>query len=230
MKGVKTPEEILKIKKACVFGDKIYSQILKKIRIGITERELSLEIQRVTKKYKATLSFRPIVAFGKNAYEIHHKPTNLKLRKNHGFIMIDLGTKVNNYCSDMTRTIFFGRASAKQKKIYQTVLEAQKRAMEHVKPNRKAADVDKIARDYIISKGYPSFRHTLGHGIGKKVHEGFRIGPKSKTIFKNGMIFTIEPGIYIKNYGGVRIEDVYYLHNGKVEQLTKSPKKLLELI
>ncbi len=219
----------MKIKKACELGDKVYSQILKKIKIGISERELRLAIIHLIKKNGASLAFRPIIAFGKNASEPHHVATNLKLKKNHGFIKIDLGTKLNGYCSDMTRTVFIGRASEKQKKIYKTVLEAQKKAMDFVKVNRKAFDADKIARDYIIKKGLPPFPHTLGHGIGVRVHEGFRLGPKSKAIFKNGMVFTIEPGIYIKGYGGVRIEDVFYLNKGKLTQLTKSPKNLIEL-
>lgn len=227
---VKTPEEVLKIKKACKLGDKVYSQILEKIRIGISEQELRLAIIHLIKKNGASLSFRPIIAFGKNASEPHHVATNLKLQKNHGFIKIDLGTKVNGYCSDMTRTVFFGRASAKQKKIYRTVFEAQKKAIDFAKVNRKTFDADKIAREYIIKKGLPPFLHTLGHGIGKRVHEGFRLGPKSKTIFKNGMVFTIEPGIYIKGYGGVRIEDVFYLNRGKLIQLTKSPKNLIEIL
>lgn len=229
MAKIKTSQEILKIKKACELGDKIYSQILKKIRIGVTEKEIKLEIIRLIWKSGARISFRPIVAFGKNAYEPHHVAKNTKLKKNHGFLKIDLGTKLNGYCSDMTRTVFIGSTSKRQKKIYRTVLEAQRKAMDFVKVGRKAFDADKIARDYIIKSGFPQYPHTLGHGIGKRVHEGFRLGPKSKTIFKNGMVFTIEPGIYIKGYGGVRIEDVFYLNKGKLIQLTKSPKNLIEL-
>jgi len=229
MKGIKTPKEVLKIKKACALGDKVYFQILKNLETGVSERELRLEIMHLIRKNGARLSFRPIVAFGKNASGIHHKPTDIKLRKNHGFLMIDLGVKLNGYCSDMTRTVFFGRANKRQKKIYKTVIEAQKKAMDFVKVGRKAFDADKIARDYIVKKGFPPFPHTLGHGIGKRVHEGFRLGPKSKTIFEDHMVFTIEPGIYIKGYGGVRIEDVFYLNKGKLIQLTKSPKTLLEL-
>ncbi len=229
MRGIKTQKEILKIKKACQLGDKVYSQILKIIRIGITEQELGLEIIHLIRKNGASLSFRPIIAFGENASEPHHVATNLKLKKNHGFLKIDLGTKVNGYCSDMTRTVFFGKANSKQKKIYKTVLESQQKAMDFVKVSRKAFDADKIARDYIVKKGFPTIPHTLGHGIGKRVHEGFRLGPKSKTIFEDHMVFTIEPGIYIKGYGGVRIEDTFYLNKNKLIQLTKSPKKLLEL-
>ncbi|MEK9178711.1 MAG: M24 family metallopeptidase, partial [Patescibacteria group bacterium] len=221
--------EIEKIKKACEIGDKVYSQTLKKIRIGVSEKELAKEIVRLIRTEGASLSFRPIVAFGKNAYEIHHKANDTKLRKNHGFIKLDLGAKFEGYCSDMTRTVFFGKATEKQKKIYGTVLEAQKKAMSLVKDGRRAFDADKIARDYIKAQGFPLYPHTLGHGIGKKVHEGFRLGPKSKTILRNGMVFTIEPGIYLKGFGGVRIEDTFLLKNGKLESLTKSSKILIEL-
>lgn len=230
MRGIKTPAEIQKIKKACRLGDKIYSQILKKIKIGVTEKELSLEIQRLTRENGARLSFRPIISFGKNSFEIHHKSTEIKIKKNHRFVMMDLGTKVEGYCSDMTRTFFFGRASEKQKKIYRTVLKAQKRAIGAVKPNAKASDVDKVARDFILKNKFLSIPHSVGHGIGKRVHEFPKISPKSKTILKNGMVFTIEPGIYIKNFGGVRIEDTFALVNGKLIQLTKSPKSLIELV
>ena len=223
------------IKKACRLGDKVYSQVRKIIRIGTTEHELSIEIQKLIRKDNARLSFRPIVAFGKNASEPHHKPTDLKLNKKQGFVLFDLGAKVNGYCSDMSRTVFFGKATSKQKRIYQTVLKAQQKAIQQLNNLAikqsviKASEIDKAARDYIISQGYPNIPHSVGHGIGKKVHEAFRLSPKSKTILKDGMVFTIEPGIYIKGFGGVRIEDVYYLNKGKLEQLTKSPKRLIEI-
>lgn len=235
--GIKTKKEVLKIKKACALTDKVYSQILKVIRMGISERQLRLQIEREIRKNNASLAFRPIVAFGKNACEPHHKATDLCLRKNHGFIKIDLGAKVEGYCSDMTRTIFFGKASRKQKRMHQTVLEAQNLAIQQfnnlaIKQSGKsirAFEIDKVARRYIISKNYPTIPHTVGHGIGKKVHEGFRLGPKSKTILRKNMVFTIEPGIYLKGFGGVRIEDVFYLGKNGLEQLTHSPKEIIVL-
>jgi len=229
MRGIKTPQEILKIKKACALGDKVLANVLKNISTGVSEKELAREINRLIKKNGASLSFKPIVSFGKNASEVHHKPTNLKLKINHGFVMIDMGVKLNGYCSDMTRTVFFGRVNKKQRKIYQTVLKAQQKSIKVAKVNSKAFDVDKISRDYIVKQKFPNIPHSVGHGIGKRVHESFRINPKSKTILKDHMVFTIEPGIYIKGYGGVRIEDTFYLNKGRLIQLTKSPKNLLEL-
>lgn len=227
MSKIKTTSEITTIKKACELGDKVLFLAIKKIEPGITEKELARYIVRLVRSNKAKLSFRPIVAFGKNTSEVHHKPTDLKLNKRHGFVMIDLGTKVQNYCSDMTRTVFLGRANKKQRKIYQTVFEAQKKSIKLAKVESKAFDIDKASRDFILKQKYPNIPHSVGHGIGKRVHEGFRISPKSKTIMKNGMVFTIEPGIYIKGYGGVRIEDTFVLSNGKLIQLTKSPKNCL---
>ena len=134
----------------------------------------------------------------------------------------------------MTRTVFFGKATNKQKKMYQTVLEAQKRAIELLntkylilntsKKSIKASEIDKVARDYIISKNYKTIPHSLGHGIGLEVHESPRLSPKSKDILKPGMVFTIEPGIYIPDFGGVRIEDVVLLEESHTRLLTISSK------
>ncbi len=245
MRGIKSPKEISSIKKACELTDDAFKHILTKIKPGITEHDLSLQIQRFIRKNGARLAFKPIVSFGKNSAEIHHKPNKTKLKKGQ-IIMLDFGTKVEGYCSDMTRTVFFGKASEKQKNMYKTVFEAQKRAINYIlkchselarlaakrvpESSLKAKEVDRITRDYIISKGYPSIPHSLGHGLGKKVHEGFRLSPKSKTKLLAGMVFTIEPGIYIRNFGGVRIEDTFVLENNRIRQLTCSPKTLLEIV
>lgn len=218
------------IQKACKLTDLAYSQILKNLRTGVTEKELAKEIKKFILSNDAKLAFPTIVAFGKNAFEIHHKPTKLKLKKNHGFVLLDLGAKVNGYCADMSRTVFFGKATSKQKRIYQTVLKAQEKAAKGIRSGSKVYSIDTIARDYIVKHGFDPIPHSLGHGVGKKVHEKPKISPISPETLENGTIFTIEPGIYIKNYGGVRIEDVYYLNKGKLTQLTKSPKKLLKLI
>lgn len=240
---IKNQKEIELIEKACEFADKTFDYILKEIKVGVTEKEISLKIQRFTRKNNAKISFRPVVAFGKNTAEIHHKPNHKKLKKNN-IIMLDFGTKVNNYCSDMTRTIFMGKASEKQKRIYKVVLEAQKKSLDflnnyyndtyHRSGNKQeldimAKDVDRIARDYIISQGYPAIPHALGHGIGKKVHEKPKLSPKSKAVLKIGMVFSVEPGIYLKNFGGIRIEDLVVLEEKGPRLLTHSPKNIIEL-
>lgn len=234
LRSIKTATEIIKIENACKIGDKTFDYILKKICLGISEEELALEIEFFIKKNGADISFPPIVAFGKNSANPHHIPTNTKLTKKQ-IILLDFGAKLNSYCSDMTRTIFFGKPTEKQKHIYETVLKSQSLAIENLKSlliNHKslsACNIDKIARNYIISKGYPSIPHSLGHSVGIQIHESPRLSPRSKDILREGMVFSIEPGIYIPNFGGVRIEDLVVLEKTGLRLLTCSPKKLISL-
>ncbi|MBI2431231.1 MAG: aminopeptidase P family protein [Candidatus Levybacteria bacterium] len=232
LRSIKEKDEILAIEKACRIGDKAFDYIIGKIKKGVTEKELAFEIEFFIKKANAAISFPPIVAFGKNTAIPHHQPTNRKLLTNN-FVLLDFGAKVNNYCSDMTRTVFFGKPTAEQKRMYQTVLEAQKKAIDHLGwwrgSDLDSSEVDRVARDYIISKGYPTIPHSLGHGIGLQVHESPTLSPKSKDILKPGMVFSVEPGIYIPGFGGVRIEDLVVLEPSGPRLLTKSLREFLEL-
>lgn len=215
-------------------GDDTFEHILKKLKVGVSEKEIVFEIEYFLKKNGAEISFPPIVAFGKNSSIPHHQSGETKLKRE-DFVLLDLGAKVESYCSDMTRTIIFGKASEKQKKIYRTVLETQKRAVDFINIQIKlgkqvrAKEVDKVAREYIKSKGYLDIPHSLGHGIGLEVHEHPSLSPKSKDILKNGMVFSIEPGIYIAGFGGVRIEDLFVLEKDKIRQITLSPKQIIEI-
>ena len=238
MRSVKDNDEIARIEKACDLGDKTFDYILKKIKKGVSEKEIAFEIEFFIKKNGADLSFPTIVAFGKNSAIPHHQSGN-DILNNNQFVLLDFGVKLNNYCSDMTRTIFFGKPTEKQKKIYQVVLESQKRAIDFLNTkykilntktkSLKASDVDNAARDYIIEQNYPTIPHSLGHGIGIEVHEFPNISPNSKDILKEGMVFSIEPGIYIPGFGGVRIEDLVVLEKQDPRLLTKSRKTLIEL-
>lgn len=133
----------------------------------------------------------------------------------------------------MTRTLVFGKPSEKQKKIHEVVKIAQQKALEYLKENFKkevkAADLDKIARDYILKQNFSSIPHSLGHGIGIEVHEHPYLGMNSKETLKEGMVFSIEPGIYISGFGGVRIEDLFVIEKNKIRQLTTSEKALIEI-
>lgn len=231
----KSPQSIEAIKKACKVADLTFEYILPQLKSGVTEKEIVKKINKFIRGNSDGTSFRPIAAFGKNSSEIHHQhPTDTKL-KNGDFIMFDFGAKIEGYSSDITRTLFFGKATEKQKRLYQAVLEAQLRALEFLKSsiiNNKSIpskEVDKVARNFLLSKKYPEMPHSLGHGIGKKVHSGLRLSPKSKSNLHPGMVFSIEPGIYIKNFGGVRIEDTVLLKENELEILTTSPKHLIEL-
>ena len=257
LRSVKTSDEILKIEKACELGDKTFKYILKEIKLGVSEKELAVKIELFIKQNLADISFPPIVAFGANSAIPHHQVTNSKLANNQ-IVLLDFGVKLDNYCSDMTRTVFFGSAKAEFRRIYEIVLTSQQKAIQQfnnltkrqLEKGIKASEIDKIARNYIISKGYSTIPHSLGHGIGLEVHEGPHLSPKSKDILKEGMVFSIEPGIYlpaealalpeplakrrsakegIPNFGGVRIEDLAVLEKNNLRLLTHSPKNLIEL-
>lgn len=230
----KTPKEIEAIKKACEIGDKAFDFILSKIKLGISEIELAVELEFFIKRRGAVLSFDSVVAFGENASKPHHVPTATKLKQN-SFALIDFGVKLDNYCSDMTRTIFFGKPTSEQKNAYQAILQSQEKAETFIKEKLKikekiiGKEVDAVSRNYLIQKGFASMPHSLGHGIGLEVHESPRLTILSEEILKNGMVFTLEPGVYIPGRFGIRIEDIYVIEENKLVQLTKSPKTLVIL-
>lgn len=231
LRAVKDDEEIKDIRLACQLTDKTHSHVLGNIRMNITEKEVAWEIEKIIKGEGAELAFNPIVAFGANSAIPHHKSSNKKLSNKDQFVLLDFGAKVNGYCSDMTRTLLTKTASNRARKIYQTVLEAQQKTIEFISrtgsdPEAKAIAI--FANEYIVSKGSDPIPHGLGHGIGLEVHEEPRLSLKSKNKLVSGNVFTIEPGIYIPGFGGIRIEDDYLLGN-KLEQLTKSPKSLIEI-
>lgn len=236
LRSVKTKEEINKIEKACQIGDETFKFVLSKIQIGITEKQLAYELENFIKQKGADLSFPSIVGFSNNSSVPHHNIGNTTLDKKSGqFILLDFGVKFENYCSDMTRTVFFGKPSGKQRKIYQVVRAAQEKAAEFLQKQlqknglAKASKVDKVVRDYILKKGFPSIPHSLGHGIGIEVHEPPYLSPKSKNILESGMVFSIEPGIYLEDFGGVRIEDLFVIEGKNLRQLTKSSKEIIDI-
>lgn len=225
---IKSENEILNIKKACKITDETFNYIVKQFKVGVSEKDISIILENFIKSKNAEISFRPIIAFGKNSAIPHHLSNQTKLKKNQ-IILLDFGVKFNNYCSDMSRTIFFGKADEKFKKIYTVVLESQKKATKFITANLKAKEIDKIARNYIVQKNYPSMPHALGHGIGLDVHESPNISPRSIDKIQNGMIFSLEPGIYIENYGGVRIEDLVLVKNDKAELIYSSTREIIEV-
>lgn len=231
-RSIKDKDEVKLISKACKIGDEIFSQILIKIKFGITEKQLVFEIENLIKKRGFDPSFRTIVAFGANASAPHHQSGQTKLTNNQ-FVLMDFGVNYKNYCSDMTRTVFFGSPNKEQRKIYEVVLKAQKRAVDFINSclksgkEIKASMVDKVARDDITFRDYPTIPHSLGHGVGLEIHEHPHLTSKSKDILKEGMVFSIEPGIYIPEFGGVRTEDLYVLEKQGLRQITNAPKHLI---
>ncbi len=230
LRMVKDDEEIENIKKAQNITDKAFEHLLNFIKVGMTEKEVALELEYFMKKQGAeALSFDTIVASGKRSSLPHGKASEKVIEKG-DFVTIDFGCKVNGYCSDMTRTIVMGRASEKQKEIYNVVLEAQQKAIDNLKAGLMAKEADLLARSLIEEKGYGKyFTHSLGHGVGLEIHEAPSLSFKKEEILKERVIVTVEPGIYIPDFSGVRIEDMVLLKEDGVINLTKSPKYLIEL-
>jgi Xaa-Pro aminopeptidase len=224
--------ELEKIIKAQRISEQVLSEVLKLLKTGITEIEVSDFIKKSFVKYKTPiLAFPPIVAFGKNTANIHHEPTKVKLKVG-DTIMLDFGTTVNHYCSDMTRTYFWGEPSVRQKKTYLGVLEAMNRAFTELQFGETSCHkIDKVSRDYLVKKfGKGSFPHTLGHGVGTVIHEWPSFRPKSEDKIIPGYVMTVEPGLYFKGFGGVRIEDMILITKKGYENLTHVPKDLQSII
>lgn len=233
LRSIKHQDELDKMQKACHIVDEAFTYICTQLKPGITEKELSYLLEIFFKQQHADNSFRPIFAFGANAAVPHHLVSDSKLERN-TCILMDFGAKYDHYCSDMSRTVFFGKAPDKFKQAYQTTIDAQQKGIDHIKTKLEKneeifiADVDIIARDYVVSQGYPPFNHA-SHGIGIADHEHPRFHPKFKDILKENMAFSIEPGIYFPGKFGIRIEDDFTVKNGKLIELTKSTKELLEM-
>jgi Xaa-Pro aminopeptidase len=223
----KDEHEIRCIRRAASITDKCMAQICSEIKPGITERDVAIRIRRFFEDAGAEgESFPCIVASGPNAALPHHEVSRRKL-KSGDVVLIDLGCIVGGYCSDMTRTVYLGSVSDEEKEIYNIVLESQKKGLKAVEPGILAKQVDAIVRDYISKCGYgDAFGHNTGHGVGISVHEFPSIGRTSSAVLKEGMVITIEPGIYIPGFTGVRIEDLVLVTGDGGRRLSKSTKKL----
>ena len=200
---------------------------------GITEKQLANRIRKYGRSLGIYESwpFSFIVAFGSNAAKPHHKPTSRKLRIK-DLAKIDMGVRVNGFCTDCTRTFFIGTPTARQKNIYQAVLEAQKRAIKSIKNGAQANLPDQKARDYLKQKRLAKyFIHGTGHGLSKSIHCYPYLKPGQTRLLKSGQIVTVEPGVYIKDWGGVRIEDMVLVQKNGCKALTdKIPKNLKDVI
>ena len=216
---VKDAEEISKIRKAVGITKMAMVLVQKEFVSGITEMGLASKFDRISASLGSSEpSFKTIVCFGKNSSMPHHFPGDTKLALG-DFVLIDAGAKVDNYCSDMTRTFVFGAEAneaagdkaARMTEMMDVVKQAQLKAIHSIKPGTRGMEIDRIARDYIETFGNGKYKgtfiHSLGHSLGIEVHDGPGFSPNEKTIIKRGMVITVEPGIYINGFGGVRIED-----------------------
>ena len=230
LRRIKTEEELEYIARAEAIGDQAFAAVLKKIQPGMTELQLAAELEYEMKKAGAEgTSFSTIVASGLNSSMPHAIPGTKKLEEG-DFITMDFGCLVNGYCSDMTRTVVLGKASEKQKEIYQVVLKAQLAALDAIREGVTGKSVDKVARDIIAEAGYGDcFGHGLGHSVGLFIHENPRLSPSDDTVLQAGMTETVEPGIYVPGFGGVRIEDTVVVTKDGHRNLASSPKELIEI-
>ena len=226
-KLIKTPEEIAELKAAGDEADYAFSVAFKAIKEGRTEQEVVAEIEyAMMKKGVMHMSFDTIVQAGANAANPHGGPEKTPIKRDE-LILFDLGTVHNGYISDASRTVAFGQPDAKSLDIYKVDLEAQYAAMDAAKPGITAAELDKVARDIITKAGYGEyFIHRLGHGMGASEHEFPSIMEGNDMELKPGMCFSIEPGIYIPNVAGVRIEDCVYITEDGCEPFTHTSKEL----
>jgi Xaa-Pro aminopeptidase len=230
LRSIKEAEELKSIKKAVELVDAVFEQAKAIIRPGITEKEAAWEIEKLLRQGGSEgLPFEIIVASGPNSALPHAQPTE-KIICSGEPVLIDMGARISGYCSDFSRTLFLGKADKTFREIYNIVLKAQTAAIEEIESGMDAPQADQLARSVIEQAGYgDAFGHSLGHGVGLAVHELPAIGPSSSDSLADGMVFTIEPGIYLAGKGGVRIEDMVVLKNGKAKVLSKAKKNSFRL-
>jgi len=228
LRAVKSDEEVSFIKKAIKRAERAFVRLRSYIKPGVSEIALSMRLEGFLKEEGCQrLPFEIIVASGQRSALPHARPTNKKLRRG-DVVIIDWGGEYNGYYSDMTRAVVLGdKGISKQQELHLHVLNAQRNAMENVREGAKASVIDSAARDYIKGVGYGDcFGHGTGHGVGLQVHEKPSISWRSKDVIKRGMVFTIEPGIYIPEFGGIRVEDMVFVGGNGVEVLTSLKREL----
>ncbi|MCI0469625.1 MAG: Xaa-Pro peptidase family protein [Nitrospirae bacterium] len=228
MRSIKEDSELESIKKAVGRAEKAFLSMKRAIRIGATERGISLRLEEEIKKTGSrSIPFDIIVASGNNSAMPHARPTEKRIEKG-DFVIIDWGAEADGYYSDMTRTLLINGGSISKKiRIYNIVNDARTKAIKTVRNGIKAKEIDAAARKLIIDKGYGNyFGHGVGHGVGLDIHEDPNVSPLSSSRISEGMVFTIEPGIYIPKLGGVRIEDMVAVRGGRADTLTTLSRHL----
>lgn len=225
---IKSEDEIEKLKIAQNIAEKAYLEVLNFVKPGVTERAIALELEYLMKKQGAErIAFDLITVTGKKTSLPHGVPADIEV-KSGDFVTFDIGAVFEGYHSDMTRTVAVGEVSDEQRKIYDIVLKAHLAGLDAVKAGVSGYDVDKVCRDIIKDAGYGEyFGHGTGHGVGLEIHEEPRVNPKGNTVLKRGMIITVEPGIYLPDKFGVRIEDTVLVTDNGFESFAHIPKELI---
>jgi len=229
LRMTKSADEIAKIKVACGIADAAFEHVIRMIQPGVTEIDICLDLEFYMRRQGADIAFPSIVVSGERSARPHGKPSEKKLEVG-DFVTMDFGARVDGYNSDITRTVVVGQASPRHREVYAAVLEAQLWALDAIRAGAKARDVDGGTREILGKSDLAKyFGHGLGHGLGRVVHDGGRLSAMSDNVIEPGQIWTIEPGVYIEGFGGVRIEDDVLITETGIEILTHSTKELLIL-
>lgn len=226
MRSIKDLQEIEFLRRAAQMVDQVVQEGIARIRRGMTEMELANELEWIAKRLGSPqMSFETTVLSGAKSAAPHGKPDQSIIQEGE-YLLLDLGVMYKGYCSDITRTFMIGNGTEKHKEIYELVLAANLRAIQATKPGITLAELDHTARQTIVDGGYgPQFTHRLGHGLGLEIHEYPSVHGDNQDLLQSGLVFTIEPGIYIPGFGGVRIEDDVLVTSNGVEVLTQYPKE-----
>ncbi|MDE0721092.1 MAG: aminopeptidase P family protein [Dehalococcoidia bacterium] len=222
---IKDKEELQMLQLAIDAADKAMDQVCPNITPGMTEREVAWKMEMTMRDFGAdAISFDTIVAAGPNGAMAHHQPSDYVIKQSDP-IVIDMGAKVGGYCSDLSRSVAVGEPDETFNKIYDTVLGAQLTAINTVKIGMTGEETDNLSRDVIVQAGYgDNFGHSLGHGVGLVIHENPRVGPHSPDVLELNTVFTVEPGIYLSGWGGIRIEDIVILGENGAVPMSKARK------
>jgi Xaa-Pro aminopeptidase len=226
LRMVKSSEELKSIREACALADACYEHATRMLQVGVAEFDVALDIEFFIRRNGANLAFPAHVVSGPRSARPHGEPSERKF-ENGDFVTMDFGASVNGYCSDITRTVVIGEPTERHREVYGAVLESQLAAIDAIKPGVPTKDVDILSREILDKYGLAKyFGHGLGHGLGRLVHDVGRLSSLSTDIFAPGQVWTVEPGVYIEGFGGVRIEDDIVVTETSCEILTKAPKQL----
>ncbi|MFZ3214928.1 MAG: Xaa-Pro peptidase family protein [Candidatus Acidiferrales bacterium] len=230
LRAVKDADELARMRESARLISRVWTAAVRKIKPGVSELAIAADIERSMKLQGAIgASFETIVASGRRSAWPHARPTSKLLRKNE-LVVLDQGAILRDYCSDMTRTVFLGRSSDRIRSLYSAVLQAQGAATVAIRPGVSAGAVDAAARKVFKRFGLDRyFTHSTGHGLGLEIHEPPRLGRAEETLLEEGMVLTVEPGVYIESLGGIRIEDEVLVTSAGAEVLTSASREFLEL-
>lgn len=228
IRKIKDPSEMSKIKKACKLSDQAYEFVLKNLKVGVCEKEIAFKLEMFIRERGGELAFPIIAAFGSNGATPHHENSDLKLSKDVGVVLLDFGASVSGYASDITRTVFVGTPSDAVSSTYDTLLEIQEGTIKYAKKQDFGSRLSEIAiycARQFEEASLPPIPHLLGHGLGIEIHEEPRVGVNSDDMLAPGLVFTVEPGVYVPGHLGMRIEDTVGVEENSVQVFTKSSKK-----